>query len=137
MFNISLRSNWYVHWSKCLEACYYYIILFSKKVLVVLPSNYRLTSLTCCGCQVLEKIICKKLLQYRYFRMVLPLVSCSVLSYLLYRYLNEVMCSFDKKIDVDIIYSDIAKAFDSVSHVKLPILSVLQSYGIAVMCLTG
>ena len=30
--------------------------------------------------------------------------------------------------DVDIIYSDIAKAFDSVSHVKL--LSVLQSYGI-------
>ena len=42
--------------------------------------------------------------------------------------LNKVMCSFDKKIDVDIIYFDITKAFDSVSHVKL--LSVLQSYGI-------
>ena len=42
--------------------------------------------------------------------------------------LNKVMCSFDKKIDVDVIYSDIAKAFDSVSHIKL--LSVQQSYGI-------
>ena len=52
--------------------------------------------------------------------MVLSLVSRPVL--------NKVMCSFDKKIDVDIIYSDIAKAFDSVSPVKL--LSVLQSYGI-------
>ena len=48
------------------------------------------------------------------FSMVLSLVNFPVLRSLL-TVLNEVMYSFDKTIDVDIIYSDIAKAFESVS----------------------
>ena len=42
--------------------------------------------------------------------------------------INHFLTAYDQNKTVDIIYTDIAKGFDSVSHEKL--LSVLQSYGV-------
>ena len=42
--------------------------------------------------------------------------------------LNNCFCNYDSTITTDVVYTDIAKAFDSVSHSKL--ISVLNSYGI-------
>ena len=42
--------------------------------------------------------------------------------------LNDCFVSVDKKCSVDVLYIDIAKAFDSVSHEKL--LSKLVKYGV-------
>ena len=37
--------------------------------------------------------------------------------------------SFDNNVDIDVIYTDFAKAFDNVSHTKL--IAVLHSYGVS------
>jgi len=42
--------------------------------------------------------------------------------------LNKMFCAFDANNSADLIYTDIDKAFDSVSHLKL--ISVLSFYGI-------
>ena len=42
--------------------------------------------------------------------------------------LNKWYKSFDNAIDIDIIYTDILKAFDTVSHLRL--ILVLKSYGV-------
>ena len=52
--------------------------------------------------------------------------------------LNSWLSNFDINIAVDVIYTDIAKAFDTVSHSKL--ITILKSYGVPsdyVVCLVG
>ena len=112
LFNISLTTATVPNvWKLAI------IIPIFKKGSRSVPSNYRPISLTCCLSRVLENIICKKLLHLNEYSLISSFQygfipgksSCSQLLTVL----NKVMCSFDKKIDVDIIYSDIAKAFDS------------------------
>ena len=109
------------------------VIPIFKKGSRNLVSNYRPISLTCCLCRVLETIISQKFLDHLYrYNLISPFQfgfipgksSCSQLL----SAINHFLTAYDQNKTVDIIYTDIAKAFDSVSHKKL--LSVLQSYGV-------
>lgn len=97
------------------------------------PSNYRPISLTCVMCRVLEFIIADKMLDHLYSNCLLSdrqfgflpgHSSCSQLLIVLQDWFK----ALDSGTTVDIVYTDIAKAFDTVSHNKL--LQVLNSYGI-------
>ena len=98
------------------------------------PGNYRPISLTCVLCRVLEHIIANKLLHHFYCNNLLSVnqfgflpgrSSCSQLLTVL----NKWFSKYDNNDQVDVVYTDIAKAFDSVSHSKL--ISVLNSFGVS------
>ena len=98
------------------------------------PGNYRPISLTCVLCRVLEHIIANKLCHHFHCNNLLSvnqfgfLRGCSSCSQLL-TVLNKWFSKYDNNDQVDIVYTDIAKAFDSVSHSKL--ISVLNSLGVS------
>ena len=97
------------------------------------PSHYRPVSLTSVLCRVLENITAEKLTDHLFKYNLLSanqfgfMPNRSTCSQLLIA-LNKWYKSFDDAIDINIIYTDISKAFDTVSHPKL--ISVLQSYGV-------
>ena len=98
------------------------------------PNNYRPISLTCVLCRVLEYIIVDNLLHHfltfnlvsdNQFGFLPGRSSCSQLQYAI----NKWFLCYDSGDNMNIVYTDIAKAFDSVCHSKL--ISVLSSLGIS------
>lgn len=128
LFNLSLiLSVIPSQWSSAI------IVPIHKKGSRDLPCNYRPISLTCVLCRVLEYIIAEKL---RYHLHSYNLLSSNQFGFLpsrstcsqLLTVLNNWFCNYDSNIITHVVYTDIAKAFDSVSHSKL--VSVLRSYGV-------
>ena len=104
-----------------------------KKGLRDTASNYRPISLTSVFCRVLENIVSEKLLQHFFIYNLLSsnqygFVPFQSTSSQLLNVLNKWFKSFDEGYVTNVIYTDITKAFDTVSHSKL--LKILQSYGI-------
>ena len=97
------------------------------------PSNYRPIALTSGFCRILESIVSKNVLNHLLFNdLILPcqygfLPNRSSAHQLLYCLDEWYESFFSDKVQY-IAYTDIRKAFDSVSHIKLN--SVLESYGI-------
>ena len=95
--------------------------------------NYRPISLTSCICKVLERLIRKPLLEHLFDNGLvsdrqhgfLPGRSCSTQLLEMMDYCTEVL---DRGGSMDIIYFDLAKAFDSVPHRRL--LEKLRTCGI-------
>ena len=118
LFNISLSfATVPSQWKSAI------VIPIFKKGSRNLVSNYRPISLTCCLCRVLENIISQKLLDHLYiYNLISPFQfgfipgksSCSQLLSAIKHFLP----AYDQNKTVDIIYTDIAKAFDSVSHIN-------------------
>ena len=98
------------------------------------PGNYHPISLTSVLSRVLEHIIANKLLHHFHCNNLLSvkqfgfLPGCSSCSQLL-TVLNKWFSKYDSNDQVDIVYTDIAKAFDTVSRSKL--ISVLNSFGVS------
>ncbi|MBY0581070.1 MAG: hypothetical protein K2P53_05265, partial [Rickettsiales bacterium] len=98
-----------------------------------LSTNYRPISMTCISCKVMESIIDNSLKRYLQLN---NFISIHQFGFLKRRStctqmlasLNEWTTAVNKKKEVDIIYIDFEKAFDSVSHSKL--VYKLNCYGI-------
>ena len=97
------------------------------------PQNYRPVSLTSSLCRIYEAIIFDKILNYllsnsllssSQFGFLPQRSSCSQLLHCLNKWYN---CFFRNEV-TSVVYSDIAKAFDTVSHSKLT--KVIASYKI-------
>ena len=97
------------------------------------PANYRPIALTSSFCRILETIISGYMLQHLLANsLILPSQfgflpnrsSCDQLLWCIHDWYK----SYCQKNIVHVIYSDITKAFDSVSHTKL--ITVIKSYGI-------
>ena len=118
LFNLSIKSGTLTdQWKRAI------VVPIFKRGLRDLPCNYRLISLTCVLCHILEKILCKKLSSYLLENNLLSGIqfgfmpgksSCSQLLVVLHTWLKNV----DVKLDLDVIYTDFAKAFDTISHLK-------------------
>lgn len=97
------------------------------------PSNYIPVSLTCIVCKVLESLIRDSIIFYLTENKLLT--DCqhgfrkrrSCVTQLL-EVMNDFTLLMDKGYDIDIIYLDFKKAFDSVPHERLIIK--LKAYGI-------
>ena len=108
------------------------------------PSSYRPICLTSIVCKLLEKIVCKHMVNYLLQN---NLISENQHGFMkgkstatnLVETLNEWTAMLDRRTPIDSIYIDLAKAFDSVSHPKLlhklrkigfggEVLSWLQSF---------
>ena len=106
-------------------------VQFLKRVLV----NFLVTiavSMTSICCKVMESIISESMVHFLRVNGLLSkdqhgfLPKRSTCTQLLVT-LNEISLLSDAKMQVDVVYIDFAKAFDSVSHQKL--LLKLESYG--------
>ena len=83
-------------------------------------TNYRPISLVCCISKVLEKIIFDKIAEF----IQLHFISSQQFSFLkgrstlqqLVAYLSTILVSFSESCQTDVIFLDIRKAFDTVSH---------------------
>jgi len=104
-----------------------------KKGLSSEVSNYRPISLTSIFCKLFERLIQNKILTYLSDNNLISphqhgfLTKHSTCSQLL-ETVNDWSIALRNKHVVDVVYFDFAKAFDTVSHVKL--ISKLQAYGI-------
>ena len=97
------------------------------------PQNHRPISQTSVLCRLLEKIIARNIHQHLITHDLISnvqhafLPGRSTISQLL-KTIGQWKNTFCANGNVDVIYTDLAKAFDKVSHPKL--LEVVQSYGI-------
>ena len=109
------------------------IIPIHKKSFKCDITNYRPISLLCSASKIMESIISNKLISFLENNNLLSTSQFgfrrnrSTVTQLLVT-LNEWLYYINKGYCVDVIYLDFAKAFDSVSHLKL--LQVLASFGI-------
>ena len=128
-FNLSLQTS-QIPWQWKTG----YITPCFKKGNKNIPKNYRPISQTSVLCRLLEKIISLTIIEYLSKNNLLSpdqhgfLPRRSTSSQLLST-LNNWQNSFYSDDTVSVIYTDLAKAFDKVSHPKL--LEVLKSYGIS------
>ena len=95
--------------------------------------NYRPISLTCSVCKILEVILKKTILNFFLDNRLLNFSQHGFLpqrssSTALLAYLEDVTLSVDEGKNVDAIYLDLSKAFDSVPHLRL--IKKLKGYGI-------
>ena len=111
-----------------------YIIPVHKKGSRKDPKNYRPIALTSSFSRLLESILHTKISNYMIENSLLSdsqygfLANRSSCSQLLSS-VHDWIWSYINNQSVDVVYLDIAKAFDTVSHVKL--IKSLQSYGIS------
>ena len=104
-----------------------------KKGDPTLVSNYRPISLTSVCCKVMETVIKNHIMNYLLDRKLISrqqhgfLTKRSTCTQLL-ESINDWSVALDNKNNVDIVYVDFSRAFDSVVHSKL--LCKLASYGI-------
>ena len=127
IYNYSLKHNFIpFQWKQSS------IIPIYKKGDRALPSNYRPIALTSSFCRILEAIILKYMLSHllknnlllsNQFGFLPSRSSCSQLLWCL----QDWYTAYFEKNPQYVVYTDITKAFDSVSHSKL--LTVLTSYG--------
>ena len=95
--------------------------------------NYRPISVTSVPCRLMESVLKFCLVNHLLYNGLISqyqhgfLAKRSTTTNLLYC-LNDWFCAVDKRECIDVLYIDIAKAFDSVSHPKL--LFKLEKYGI-------
>ena len=128
LFNLSLKSS-KIPWQWKTG----YITPIYKKSSRNNVNSYRPISITSTLSRLLEKIICNQLINHLHSNNLispnqhgfLPQRSTSTQ---LVGALNEWINQYNENKPVHVIYTDIAKAFDSVSHPKL--LEVVKSYGI-------
>ena len=98
-----------------------------------LPTNYRPIAKTSSFCRILESINSNKIIHHLFENnLLLPnqfgfLPNRSSCDQLLWC-LNDWCTSYSNNISQYVVYTDITKAFDSVSHKKL--ITILSSYGI-------
>ena len=95
--------------------------------------NYRPISLTCVSCRIFESLLVKKLRNHLWSTSLIShnqhgflnnrSTTTNLLEY--QKYLHESHC---KDLNVDAVYLDVSKAFDSVTHRRL--ISILEAYGI-------
>lgn len=95
--------------------------------------NYRPISLTSCVCKVMESVIRDRILQHCSTNRLIcaqqyGFVPKKSAELQLLSAVNDWTAAAEKKRAVDILYLDFAKAFDTVSHVKL--IGKLEQYGI-------
>jgi len=110
-----------------------FITSIHKKGDSTLPSNYRPISLTCCMCKLMESIIKDQLTSYLLLK---GLISKHQHAFIKRHstVTNLLECTHDWAAavhggnDVDVIYIDFSKAFDSVVHTKL--VFKLSNYGV-------
>ena len=105
-----------------------------KKGVSSLAANYRPISLTCIVCKVMESIIVKNVNYYlRQYNLLSKhqygFISGKSTCTQLLATLNEWTNAINNKCNIDAIYIDFAKAFDSVCHSKL-ISKLLHNFGI-------
>ena len=128
LFNYSLKYNIIpTQWKKAI------ITPIHKKGDRSKPSNYRPISLTSSFCRIFEIIIRKKIMDHLSQNNLLSIfqygfVPCKSVTSQLLNSLHVWLKSFSTNKQTTIIYTDISKAFDSVSHSKL--VSVLNHYGL-------
>ena len=128
LFNLSISTN-QVPWQWKLSL----IAPIHKKGSKNLAKNYRPIALTSVICRILEKILSLNIIQHLYQNNLishnqhgfLPRRSSSTQ---LLQAINNWFESLHNKHSVNVVYTDLAKAFDKVSHSKL--LEVVRSYGI-------
>ena len=97
------------------------------------PGNYRPVSLTCICCKIMESLVTKSLRVYLEENKLIS--KCqhgfrnhrSCVTQLL-ETLNDLTNLIENKKEIDIIYLDFSKAFDSVPHVRL--IDKLKAYGV-------
>ena len=128
LFNLSLEMGILPNDWKSAE-----VVALFKKGSRLDPGNYRPVSLTCIICKVLESIIRDSIVSHLIENKLLS--DCqhgfrkkrSCVTQLL-EVMNDLTCSMDNGYDIDILYLDFKKAFDSVPHERLIIK--LKAYGI-------
>ena len=128
IFNSSLQSNVVPHqWKRAI------VIPVYKKGSRNSPKNYRPISLTSSFCRILESILFEKILSHllslnlispRQFGFLPSRSSCSQLLECLFKWSTAV----SEELVMNVVYTDISKAFDSVVHSKL--IQTLRCYGL-------
>jgi hypothetical protein len=107
------------------------VVVIHKKGKKTDPSNYRPISLLPVCSKVLERCIYNKIIPH-----IRPLISKHQHGFLansstntqLISFFNDINNILDEKDDIDLVYFDLSKAFDSVPH--LPAITKLKSFGI-------
>ena len=129
LFNLFLRLHFVPSQWKISQ-----IIPIHKKSNKSLPNNYRPIALTSSFSRIFESILHSKILSHLLYNSLISPAqfgfvpgksSCSQLL----STVNEWFQALSTNPSVNVIYTDIAKAFDSVSHAKLSL--VIESYGIS------
>lgn len=110
------------------------IIPIHKKSNKSLPNNYRPIALTSSFSRMFESLVHKRILSHLLYNSLISPAqfgfvpgksSCSQLL----STLNDWYQALSSHSSINVIYTDIAKAFDSVSHRKL--IAIIRSYGIS------
>ena len=101
-----------------------FVIPIYKKGCSNVPTNYRPISVTCVMCRLFEAIISEKVLIHLLGN---DLISPNQHDFVpgksthtqLILVLSKWYCSYDNNLDIDVVCTDLAIAFDTVSHPKL------------------
>ena len=128
LFNLSIRTN-QVPW----QWKFSLVTPVHKKGSKNVVNNYRPIALTSVICRLLEKILSLRILQHLSDNRLLSSNQHGFLpgrssSTQLMDAIHSWYESCNRKHSVNVVYTDLAKAFDKVSHPKL--LEVVRSYGI-------
>ncbi len=110
-----------------------YVVPIFKKGSVTEPTNFRPVSLTISTCKVMESVIRNVIWPFWDMHHLIscnqhgfrPKCSCTTQ---MLEFLEQVSMSIDQGENIDVVYLDFRKAFDTVPHARL--LSKLESLGI-------